>query len=120
MKLPSRLLLPIARMRPSLTATTGAASREKILMPRRLVDSTSIAALPERTRFLVAFSWPAYVERACTGNRPCVRPVSDPTRLDGRPPITCARSSTESTYQSAWLYANTARRMSVSAPAARR
>ena len=34
------------------------------------------------------------------------------------PPMTWARISTESTYQSAWLYAKTALRMSVSAPAA--
>ena len=40
-------------MRPSLTATTGAPSREKILMPRRSVDSTSIAALPSRTLLLL-------------------------------------------------------------------
>jgi hypothetical protein len=113
------LLEPTSTMRPSLTATTGAPSREKMLIPRRFEDSTSILA-PERTRLLRGLSWPAYVARACTGKRPCVRPVSEPTRLDGRPPITCARKSTESTYQSAWLYAKTARRMSVSAPAARR
>ena len=50
----------------------------------------------------------------------CVSPVSEPTRSLGSPPMTWARISTESTYQSAWLYANTALRMSLSAPAALR
>jgi hypothetical protein len=54
------------------------------------------------------------------GNRACVRPVSEPTKFAGSPPMTRARMITESTYQSAWLYAKIALRMSCSAPAALR
>ncbi len=100
---PSRRERPMRSTRPSFTATTGAPAREKISMLRRVPSpSTTSAALPDSTR-LPRLTWPAYVERAWTGKRPCVRPVSEPTRSLGIPPMTCARISTESTYQSAWL-----------------
>ena len=88
---------------PSLTAATAARSREKMRIPRRPLDSTTIAALPSRTLRPRVWISPAYVALAWIGKRPCVRPVSEPTRFDGRPPMTWARISTESTYQSAWL-----------------
>ena len=47
--------------------------------------------------------WSAYFARACTGKWPWVRPVSEPTRPAGRPPMSLARSITLSTYQVAWL-----------------
>jgi hypothetical protein len=45
-------------------------------------------------------------------------PVTELTTSAGRPAIKRARMSTESTYQSAWLYAKIARRRLSSAPAA--
>jgi hypothetical protein len=88
-----------------LTATTGARLRLKMRMARRVPsDSTTFAAFsPSRTVRAFAFSAPAYVALAWTGKRPCVSPVSDPTSSGGSPPITRARMSTDSTYQSAWL-----------------
>ena len=66
------------------------------------------AAIPvesQESRRGASFSLTSSAERAfaCTGNMPCVRPVSDPTRSAGRPPTRRARIRTESTYQSAWL-----------------
>ena len=95
---------PILTTRPSLTAITAAREREKIWMPRRAPsDSTTIAALPVSTRLPRFFSCSAYVALAWIGKRPWVRPVSEPMRSPGRPPMIWARIRTESTYQLAWL-----------------
>ena len=92
---------------PSWTATTGEPAFAKMLIPRRvLLDSTGSAAfLPRATRRLASRSEmsSAYFAAAWTGNRPCVRPLSEPIRSEGMPPMKRARMSTESTYQSAWL-----------------
>ena len=105
MNLPSRSVSPLRTMRPSLTAITGAPRRAKILIPlRSCSDSTTSAAFWPALAFLPFCSTcPAYLARAWTGKRPWVSPVSEPTKFEGRPPISRARMSTESTYQSAWL-----------------
>jgi hypothetical protein len=94
-------------MTPSFTATTGEPEREKMSIERRSsADSTTLAAFsPLLTRFSSSASArsSAYRARAYTGKRPSVRPVSEPIRSAGTPAIRRARSSTESTYQSAWL-----------------
>ncbi len=107
MKRPRRLVWPTFTILPSWTAMTGEPGLAKMSMPRRLASlSTGIAALrPLATLRFVSASErsSAYVARACTGKWPCVRPVSEPTRSAGRPPMRRARSRTQSTYQSAWL-----------------
>jgi hypothetical protein len=73
---------------------------------RSSADSITLAAFsPACTRLSSARSATssAYRARAKTGKRPSVNPVSEPIRSAGTPAINLARSSTESTYQSAWL-----------------
>ena len=106
-KLPRRLELPTFMIVPSWTATTGEPAFAKMLIPRRVaLETTGTAAFwPRATRRVASRSEmsSAYFDVAWTGNRPCVRPLSEPTRSDGMPPMKRARMSTDWTYQSAWL-----------------
>ena len=68
-------------------------------------ESIGIAALAALTRCLASCSTAlsAYFDGAATGKWPSTRPVSAPTSWSGMPPISFARSSTDWTYQPAWL-----------------
>ena len=98
-----------ATIRPSLTAIDRrAACGRRSRSPRRVgADSTTTRGVAAPCASCVLLSaLDARRRRSpwrATGKRPCVRPVSEPTRSAGRPPITRARMRTESTYQSAWL-----------------
>ena len=98
--------MPTLTIVPSWTAMTREPAFAKMLIPRRDVLSTGSAAfLPRATRRVAARSEmsSAYFALACTGKRPWVSPLSEPTRSAGIPPMKRARMSTELTYQSAWL-----------------
>ena len=95
MKLPSLADLPILRTTPSLTATTGEPFLAKMLIPRRVgEEEMTSAALPLIRVSVVEFfsasraaSSSEYRELAATGKwAPSVRPVSEPTRVEGMRP----------------------------------
>ena len=68
-------------------------------------ESIGIAAFAPFTRRLASRSTQssAYLAGAATGKWPWTRPVSAPISWSGMPPISFARSSTDCTYQLAWL-----------------
>ncbi len=69
------------------------------------LESIAIAALVPLILFLASFTTDesAYLAGAATGKWPWTSPVSAPTSSDGMPPMSLARSSTDWTYQPAWL-----------------
>ena len=83
-------------------------------------DLTGTAALAVLTRVLASFrtASSAYLAGAATGKWPSTSPVSAPITDFGIPPISWARSSTDWTYQPAWLYAKIACERFEDAPAA--
>ena len=83
-------------------------------------DWTGTAALDVFTRVLASLTTEssAYLAGAATGKCPSTRPVRAPIIAFGIPPISWARSSTDWTYQPAWLYAKIACEMFWEAPAA--
>src|ERR1700735_3080112 len=117
---PRRLLWPTLMILPSLAAITGDPCLAKIDVAFAESESTGIAAFAEWTRRVASRSTlsSAYVARAATGNRPWASPVSAPMSWLGMPPISFARSSTDWTYQLAWLYAKIALLRFFAAPAA--
>ena len=68
-------------------------------------DETGTAALDPFTRVLASLRTEssAYLAGAATGKCPSTRPVSAPMTPFGIPPMSWARSSTDWTYQPAWL-----------------
>ena len=106
MKRPSACSAPILTILPSLTAIDRRAvlgvDRDAACCWRR--TSTGTAALAVLTRVLAACDGVVgVVGRGGDREVALVRPVSEPMSSVGMPPISWARSSTESTYQPAWL-----------------
>src|ERR1700743_3828383 len=98
--------LPTPTILPSLTAITGEPFLAKIEVPLVLgLESIAMAALVPLILFLESLTTEesAYLAGAATGKWPSTRPVSAPMSCDGMPPISLARSSTDWTYQPAWL-----------------
>ena len=91
---------------PSLTAITGESCLAKTAtLLLVLSEATGTAAFAVLTFDLASCrtALSAYLAGAATGKWPCTRPVSASTSLLGRPPMSLARSSTDCTYQTAWL-----------------
>ena len=98
--------MPTPTILPSLTAITGEPFLAKIDVPLALgLELIAMAALAPLTLFLASLitDESAYLAGAATGKWPWTRPVSAPMSWEGMPPISLARSSTDSTYQPAWL-----------------